>query len=203
MRLALPLALVVLLAGCSMPTGGPADTATPTPTPAPTPSTPTDATAENTVAYGNLSAEARAAFDAAQEGTARFAPDSPYVEDAAFGPYTAEVFDMYEYVTRNGTYYAVSLETGGYVASYHIRAATATVSENASVVALANVSTEVRDEVRWAIENGSHSVPPGKWYSRPPALDAFEFVRYEGETYHLSILHGDHPTFELTVTPVE
>lgn len=201
MRPAIPLALLLLLAGCSAPVAGPADTATPESTP--TATTPTNATAENTVAYGNLSSEAQAAFDAAQVGTATFAPDSPYIEGESFGTYTAEVFDMYEYVTRNGTYYAVSLQVDGYVASYHIRANNATVSENASVVALENVSTSVRAEVSSAIENGSHSVPPGKWSSQPPALEDAEFVRHEGETYHLTIVHGDHPTFELTVTSLE
>lgn len=201
MRPAIPLALLVLLAGCSAPAGGPTDTATPEPTP--TPSTPTEATAENTVAYGNLSAEARAAFDAALNDSARFGPDSPYMADEMFDVAAAEVFGDHAFVRRQDTFYAVTLQTEGYVASYHIRAANATVSENASVVAFENVSADLRDEVRSAIENGSHSEPPGKWDSVPPALEDYEFVRYEGETYHLSVLHGDHPTFELMVTPVE
>jgi len=202
MRPAIPVALLLLLlAGCSGPVAGPTDTATPEPTR--TVSTPTDATAETTIAYGNLSTDAKAAFDVAVDGEARFGPDSPYLDDELFDATTAEVFGEHKFVTRDGTYYAVSLQTEGYVASYHVRAANATVSENASVVAFENVSAGVRDMVRSAIENGSYSVPPGKWNSAPAALEDLQFVRYRGETYHLSILHGDHPTFELTVTPVE
>lgn len=201
MRPAIPVALLLLLAGCSAPAGGPTDTATPAPTP--TPSTPTEATTGNTVAYGNLSAEARSAFDAALNDGARFGPDSPYMADEMFDVTAAEVFADHTFVRREDTFYAVTLQTEGYVASYHIRAANATVSENASVVAFENVSVDLRDAVRSAIENGSHSVPPGKWDAAPPVLEDYEFVRHEGETYHLSVLHGDYPTFELTVTPVE
>ena len=200
MRRAIPLALLLLLAGCSAPAGGPTDTATPDPTA--TPTTPPDATAANTVAYGDLSSEARAAFDAALDGGARFAPDSPYVEGEAFDVNAADVFGDNAYVVREGTYYAVSLEPDGYVASYHVRADSATVGGNASVVALENVSAEVRDEIRSAVENGSHSVPPGKWSSLPPALEDHEFVRHGGTTYHLSVLHGDYPTYELAVRRV-
>lgn len=191
MRPAIPMAVLFLLAGCSAPAGGPTVT--------PTPATPTDATAANTVAYGNLSAEARSAFDAAVDGSARFAPDSPYVEGEAYDVAAADVFGDHGYVTRDGTYYAVSLEPDGYVASYHIQAANATVGGNASVAPLGELSADVRDEVRSAIENGTHSVPPGKWNTLPAALSDHEFVRYEGETYHLAVVHGDHPTYELSV----
>lgn len=197
MRAPIAIALLLLLAGCAAPAGGPSDAQTPEPT-----ATPTDATASNTVPYGNLSAEARSAFDAALDGRARFAPDSPYVGGEAFDVDAAGAFGDNAYVVRDGTYYAVSLEPDGYVASYHIRADGATVGGNATVVALENVPASVRDVVRSAIENGSHSVPPGKWSTRPPALEDVEFVRYGGETYHLSILHGDLPTYELTVRRV-
>lgn len=200
MRPAIPLALLLLLAGCNAPATGPTDSVTPTITP--TVTGPTDATAANTVSYANLSAEAQTAFEAALDGTARFAPDSAYIEGDTFDVDAAEVFGDHAFVRRGDTYYAVTLQHDGYVASYHVRAANATVSENASVVAFEDLDAEIRDEVRSAIENGSHSVPPGKWRSPPAALEDVEFVLYESETYHLSVLHGDHPTFELTVTPV-
>ena len=200
MRLVISLALLLVLAGCSAPVGGPTDTATPDPTG--TPTTPADATAANTVDYGNLSTEARAAFEAALDDSARFAPDSPYLANDTYDVAAADVFSDHAFVRRDGTYYAVSLEHDGYVASYHIQATSATVSRDAPVVALGNLSADVRDEVRSAIENGSHSVPPGKWSSLPPALEDLEFVRYGGETYRLSAIHGDIPTFELTVRPV-
>ena len=202
-------ALLFLLAGCSAPIGGPTDTATSGPTATPTtpdptgtPTTPPDATAADTVAYGDLSVEARSAFDAARSGSARFAPDSPYVEGDAYDVAAADVFGENAYVVRDGSYYSVSLEPDGYVASYHIQATSATVSRDAPVVALGNLSADVRDEVRWAVENGSHSVPPGKWSSLPPSIEDNQFVRYGNETYHLSAIHGDHPTFELTVRRV-
>ena len=206
---AIPVALLLLLAGCGASVGGPTGTTTPGPTPTPTtpgpiasPTTPPDATAANTVAYGGLPAEARSAFDAARNGSARFAPDSPYVDGDAYDVSAADAFSDHSYVRRDGTLFAVSLEPDGYVASYQIRAASATTSQNAPVIPLANISDGVRDEVRSAVENGSHSVPPGKWSTKPAALEDAEFVRYEGETYHLSVLHGDHPTYELTVRPV-
>jgi len=197
---AIPLALLLLLAGCSAPTGGPTGAATPEPTE--TPAITPDATAANTVDYDDLSPEARAAFEAALDDGARFAPDSPYLGNETYDVAAADVFDEHAYVERDDTYYAVSLEHGGYVASYHVRADAATVGGDARVVALDNLSADVRDEVRSAIENGSHSVPPGKWRSLPPALEDHEFVRYENETYRLSAIHGDIPTYELTVRRV-
>lgn len=198
MRLTIPLAILLLLAGCSAPAGGPTDTTTPESAA----TTPTDATAANTVAYDDLSAEARSAFAAAADGTARFVPDSPYVEGDAYDADAADVFADHAYVVRDGTYYAVSLEPDGYVASYHIQTEPATVGQNDSAVAVEDLSPDVRDEVRSAVENGSHAVPPGKWSSQPPALEDHEYVRYEGETYRLMAIHGDHPTYELTVRRV-
>ena len=74
---------------------------------------------------------------------------------------------------------------------------------NETVRALSDLPENVRTETRWAIENGSHTVPFGKWDSLPESLQETEYVRYENETYGTSYAVGDFWAYELRLTPVE
>lgn len=159
--------------------------------------TETETNESNTVAYDDLSATQRRAFDRAVAGQAQFVDesvlDSPYVDGDYFTRETAAPFRTHAYVRKNGTDYGLSYrESGGDAfATYGIRATGASAPDDATVVALANVSAEVRDEVRWAVENGSYTAPAGKWSSLPTGFDEFDYVRHEGETYRISVVYGD------------
>lgn len=200
------------------PTHSPTTTATPTPTPTPRPGTdgpPAGTPGESDVVdYADLDADERAAFDAAMDGGVTFVPDSPYV-DGEHHAEDAGAFRRHDYVRKDGTYYRLSMSTGELYASYGIRTDDGTPSGDDTVVALGNLSDDVRDEVRWAVENGSHGVPAGKWHSLPEELGDVDYVRYEGETYGLTYVVGDYwaetltaerdpaPTVDSTVTPTE
>jgi hypothetical protein len=229
---ALLLVLVVAVAGCtggpvgtqpapatatatpeqpSTPTDTPTPTATPPPTPpaTTTPATPGPPTAKNTVDYAELSPTQKRAFDRAVDGEAQFVDDSalesPYVGDEYFARDAADPFESYDYVRKNGTHYRVSYEesVGDGLATYGIRATERRPPDDANVVALENLSTEVREPVRWAVENGSHGVPAGKWSSLPQAFDRFEYVRVSGDTYRISVVYGDLIADALHVERVE
>ncbi|AUV83167.1 hypothetical protein C2R22_17180 [Salinigranum rubrum] len=185
----------------STPTATPTSTTTATPPPTPpattTPTTPGSPTANNTVDYAALSATQQRAFDRAVDGGVQFvddsALDSPYVGDDYFARDAADPFQSYDYVRKNGTHYRVSYEESGGqgLATYGIRATERGPPDDASVVVLDNLSTEVREPVRWAIENGSYGVPAGKWYSLPQVFDRFEYVRVSDDTYRISVVYGD------------
>lgn len=194
----------LVLAGCSGgPPGSSADpTATPTATAPLTSTTPADATAENTVAYRDLSTDAQRAFDAARNGTVVLGPDSPYV-DADFDWSLRERFyvapNELRYVRRDGTYYETSLSAGSGVAMYDIQAKRADDTSGDEVIAYESLPARVSDEVRWAIENGSYQTPWGQWASLPESLDPGESVRYEGTVYRMTYGVGDARLFELRV----
>ncbi|WP_135363798.1 hypothetical protein [Halosimplex halophilum] len=178
-------------------------TETPTPAPpsaSPTPSEPTDG---NTVDYAALPPASQAAFDDALDGEISFVPDSPYVE----GNHTVEAarpFRDHAFVRTDDRLYRVDVAADGELyASYSIYADRLEVGENATVTAYGNLSESVRDEVRWAVENGSHHVPMGKWYSLPEELQDTSFVRYDGETYRMSYAVGDYWAETLRVERVE
>ncbi|WP_436912170.1 hypothetical protein [Halosimplex marinum] len=180
-----------------------ASTDTPTPAPpsaSPTPSEPTDA---NTVDYSALPPASQAAFDDALDGEISFVPDSPYVE----GNHTVEAagpFRGHAFVRKGDHLYRIDTAMDGRLyASYSIYADRASPDENATVTAYGNLSTEVRDEVRWAVENGSHDVPMGKWDSLPEELQETSHVRYDGEAYRLSYAVGDYWAETLTVERVD
>jgi len=188
-------------------TGTPESTfSTDTPTPAPpsaspTPSpTPTDG---NTVDYSALPPASQAAFDDALDGEISFVPDSPYVE----GNHTVEAarpFRDSAFVRTDGGLYRIETAADGRLyASYSIYADRLDAEENVSVTPYATLSTRVRDEVRWAIENGSHDVPTGKWDSLPEELGEASVVRYDGELYEMSYAVGDYWPETMTVEPVE
>lgn len=204
-------------------TASPAETPTPPPTPTPTDvhtarsgtttsrvvsadSPPTD---RNTVDYTNLSATQRRAFDREVEGDVQFvdrsALDSPYVGAEYFARQTAEPFRHYEYVRKNGTRHRLTYREGGgdVLATYGIRTTERQPPADASVVAVENLSTPVRKPIRWAVENGSYGVPAGKWDSLPPEFDRFEYVRFSGRTYRVTVVHGDWFADSLVAERVE
>ncbi|QPV63359.1 hypothetical protein I7X12_01610 [Halosimplex litoreum] len=189
------------------PTGTPdssPSTATPTAAPpnaSPTPNpTPTDG---NTVDYAELPPDSQAAFDDALDGQISFVPDSPYVE----GNHTTEAagpFRDHAFVRKDGQRYRIAVAMDGPLyASYSIYADPASPGENASVTAYANLSADVREEVRWAVENGSHDVPTGKWDSLPQELGDTTYVRYDDATYRMSYAVGDYWAERMTVEPVD
>lgn len=205
MRAPLVVALLLLLAGCSAPVPerpGGSTPPTPEPTLTGTPSPPADATDGNTVDYADLPPRSQRAFDAALEDTARFAPESPAVESDYFAERAADPFYDHRYVRRSGTYYEVSLQPGRLLASYHIHASLATPDGDETAVAYGNLSDDVSDEVRGAIENGSYDVPMGRWSAIPEELRDVDLVRYRGERYRLHYVVGDYRVLELSVREV-
>lgn len=220
MRLAPTVALlaVLVVAGCVGPSGpvtgtdGPAaDSAThqattTTATEAQSPTAPADGTDANTVAYENLDEHQQAAADAAIEREIQFVPDSPYVsEDEGFRYALIDPFENNEYVVKNGSYYGIELRqmTGDLYASYEISATPSEPGPNETVRPLSDLPADVRDEVRWAVENGSHYVPTGKWYSLPESLQETDYVRYENETYSLGYTVGDFWASEMRLERVD
>ncbi|ELZ23205.1 hypothetical protein C475_16189, partial [Halosimplex carlsbadense 2-9-1] len=177
---------------------------TPTATPpngSPTPTaTPADG---NTVDYSELPPASQAAFDDALDGRISFVPDSPYVE----GTHTAEAANPFgdpDFVRKDGRLYRIETAMDGQLyASYSIYADRLDSAGNVSATAYGDLSSEVRDEVRWAVENGSHDVPMGKWHSLPTELGNASHVRYDGETYEMSYAVGDYWAVTMTVEPVE
>lgn len=214
MRRAALLAVVacLALAGCSV--GGPTGTTTPTQpstdepprTDTPTPSdrsgtappAPTDA---NTVAFADLSPTAQDAFTSTRRpnGLAIFVPESPFIEGETFPPAAAEPFREHAYVEHDGTLFRVELTEGDLYASYLIEASAATPAADATVVDYENVSESRQEAVRIAIENGSYTAELGRW--RSSGIGA-EYVRYESETYRLTVVVGDYWAEQLRVDPV-
>jgi len=214
MRRELMVILLVLLAGCSGLNGGapstqPTETtsAIPTTTSSPSNATPTAATPSNTVNYTALSETEQQAFDAAQQRATGFAPDavreSPYVNRTYFPTDAKEVFQEHEYLQKNGSYHQLSWDVGPTLATYEIQVTDHQPSENASVVVLENLSSEVREPVQKAIENGSYDTPFGKWDSLPENLSTADFVRANGTHYKLDVIAGDFWADEMRAEPVE
>lgn len=214
MRRELIVVLLVLLAGCSGLNGGapstqPTETTTavPTTTSSTSNATPTGATPSNTVNYTALSDTEQQAFDAAQQRSTGFAPpsvqESPAVNRTYFPLDAQDVFQNHEYVQKNGSYYQISWDGHTSLATYEIRVTEQQPSENASVVALENLSSEVREPVQKAIENGSYDTPFGKWYSLPESLHDSEFVRANGTYYKTGFIVGDFWNTEMRAEPVE
>jgi hypothetical protein len=224
---------VVVAGCTSAPGGSPAPATTPTPAPAtagqsspsPTPTatstspsapletttttTPVTPSATATVDYAALSPTQQRAFDRALDGTVQFvdaaALESPYVGDEYVDRDAADPFRTHDYVRKNDTHYRVSYEeSGGHgLATYEIRATEREPPDDASVVSLADLSTAVRNPVEWAIENGSHGVPAGKWSSLPREFDRFEYVRAPNGTYRITVVYGDRFADTLRVERVE
>jgi hypothetical protein len=202
-RAALLVVACLALAGCtavpsgSTPTQTPTDTRSPEPARSPTP-TPSEA---RVVAFADLPADSRAAFETSRRpnGLAVFVPDSPYIEGETFPPDAAEPFAEHEYVRADGTLFRIQLTEGRLYASYLVEARPATPEADATVVDYADVTESRQHAVRAAVENGSYTAELGQWSSA--GLDA-EYVRYENETYRIRIAVGDYWTRELRVEPV-
>lgn len=203
MRRALALIALLLLAGCSStPTTSPSSTLTPVeppPTASPTGTPPERATDTNTIRYSTLSTAERAVFHRALEGVVRFAPPSPYVDGETVDPALTGTYADHQFVVRNGTYYAVTLTQGRLYAQYRIEAEPSEPGPNATVVAFENVSVQYRGPVSAAVENGSYTTKLGELssYGGP-----FGYVRYEGETYQLTVVVGDYWVTRLRVQPI-
>lgn len=225
------LVALVLLGGC-LGTGGSAGTPTPSgddatdpPDPAsagpddegvetarnvteapPTPEEPLAARPANTLVYANLTADRQAAVDAALNRTVSFVPNTSYVE-GRFHTGDAEPFSDAQFLRRGDRYYEISFSsgTGDLYATYWIQTTRANESTvgNESVVRLDALPSSVRAEVRWAVENGSHSTPAGKWDSLPGPLQNIEYVRHDGELYRITVAVGDYWAHQLTIDPVE
>lgn len=193
----LTLALLLLLAGCTAIDPGPPEQGTETVSPVRTTGTPTisetptGVNEANTIEYTELSAIQQRAFDVATEEEARFFDESPYLEGDYFDPDVAEPFESHEYVRKNDTYYQLSSRLGNAIASYEIRADESQPNGNATITAFENLSAQSRTPVQWAIENGSYSVPSGKWNSLPDELSGANYVRYSDSYYRMSYTVGD------------
>lgn len=199
---AVALAALVLLAGC----GGGVDTDSPapgvTPTPSPTESgtptesatpTPSPVDAPRVLSYSALDDEQQSAVRTAIDGEATFVPNSSYIDDSA--GYVAEdtPFRLHDYVRYDGSLYRIQLRSGEAYATYGIQASAASPGANDTTVAFENLPTDVRDEVRTAITDGSYAAPWGKWDSLPEPLGVGEtqYVRYENQTYEMKYVVGD------------
>lgn len=202
MRRELMVVLIMLLAGCSgLNSGAPptqttnAEAPVQTSTAGPSDGSPADPSPSNTVNYTALSPAEQRAFNVAQGGEIGFAPaavrESPYVNQSYVPPEFKAVFENHKYVLKNGSYYQLSWEIGPIIAAYDIQATEQTPPAKASIVPRDELSHQVREPIRRAIENGTHETPFGKWDSLPESLDGIDYVR-DGETYYkIDILVGD------------
>ena len=202
--------LVVLfaLAGCAGPLGGeanPTETVTPLDPSATTADPPAGVSDENTVDFTELTDYQREAFEqAALDGEAQFIPNNSYVSASeGFRVDRMTPFQETEYVRFDGQYYRISLMDGNLYARYGIRASPATPEANATVVAVAEMPREVRNETRAAVSNGSYYAPYGKWDSLPQSVQEPDYIRYENETYDLGFVVGDNWAPRLTVEVVD
>lgn len=214
MRRELMVALLILLAGCSGLNGA----ATPTQTSEATSpietttgplsdSPPANVTSSNTVNYTALSPAEQRAFDTAQQGEVGFAPESvresPYVNQTYVPTDLKETFQNHEYVRKNGSYYQLSWDVGPTIATYNIQITEQQPPKNATVVALENLSSSVREPVQNAIQNGSYDTPFGKWDSYPASLENIEYIQSDGRSYKIDIIAGDFWGDQMSANLVE
>jgi hypothetical protein len=213
MRRELLIVLLFLLAGCSGVNGGASPTQT-TDTESPVQTTivrtedtaPTDATPTNTIDYTELTAAEKEAFNAAREGDVGYAPKSirksPYIDQTYYPVKTGDIFQNNKYVRKDDSYFRVSWGHGPTIATYGIRTTEQQPPENATVVGVENLSSQVQEPVQKAIENGSYGTPPGKWDTLPEELDEIDYV-CDGEAYYkISIVVGDYWPDVMSVEPV-
>lgn len=205
------LAVVLLLGGCT----GVVDTpgSAPPETTAGSPVTETTATPGNSsttagpssvVDYRALTDRQQSAFRAALEGSARFVPNSSFIDESAgYDPDTGTPFRSHDHVRYDGDLYRIHLQRGNLYATYTIRASVGEPPGNASVVAFADLPAAIRDEVRTALTDGKYNAPMGKWHSLPDVLQTTAYVRYENRTYSLTYTVGDAWATVLTVEKVQ
>lgn len=137
-------------------------------------------------------------------GSARFVPDTEYVEDSdgypdsLFGP-----FSEHEYLRYDGRYYEIEISCGRLYNSYGIEAASASPDGSVAVVPVEELPGSVREEVRAAVETGRYHAPMGKWDTLPEPLGDTAYVGYENETYWLTYSVGDYWAPVLELRPVD
>lgn len=150
--------------------------------------TPIEATKSNTIKYAELTASEKRAFAEAVEHSARFFDGLPHDDSEYYDPDVARTFETHQWVVKNGVFYRISAYES-LTPMFDVEATKAKPPENATTVALGNVSTPSRNYVRRAIENGTYTVPLGNPY--PDDIDRGDYVRYGDETYEVSVGHGD------------
>lgn len=157
-----------------------------------------------TVSYAALTEPQQAAFRDALACNARFGPESKWLNGSRY--YTTSVeqpFEENEYVRYDGALYEIVFSRGAFFASYGISASPEIPPEGASVTALADLPSRIRDEVRQALTTGHYSAPPGKWASAPDPLGSETYVRFDNQTYGLTIVVGDGRMDVLTLEQVD
>ncbi|WP_225334614.1 hypothetical protein [Halomicrobium urmianum] len=191
------------LAGCSGLVDGagqPGDPTAETPAATATPPPGSPDADGSAVAYESLTDEQQAAVREAVNGSVRFVPDSPYVNDSAgYSNAIIDPFRGHDYVRYDGTDYEIRISSGRLYASYGIHAERGSPGENDTVVPVEDLPESVREEVREAVETGDYHAPMGRWDSLPEPLGETRYVRYDDETYRLIYAVGDYwaPVMEL------
>ncbi len=195
--LALAVALCLVLAGCSGSTQS--EPATETPTPTSTPSPPDG----SVVAYSSLTSTEQVVFDRARaNGSVGLGPDSPEL-DYELPSSAATPFQEHDHVKRNGTYYEVSVADRGFVGSYALDAELTEPGDSETVVAFENVTGEDVAILQQALRDGRYAVPPGGEASFDVSVGTGDVVEYRGETYRLTRIVGDYPTYQVSVTAAD
>lgn len=181
------------------------DTATPTATDADTPTATTAGSADPppaaVVAYADLTATQREAVDRAREETVRFSTGVPGLEKEihyGLSPYVP--FREHSYVRKDGTLYRLSTWRSGFIRGVHVSVEPVDEADAEDVVALGNRTDEGAALVREAIETDGDAARIV--VEMPADLSTGTVVRYEGESYRLSVHTADYEYFELTVEPV-
>jgi hypothetical protein len=196
-----PIATVALLclvvtAGCvgSLGGDGGADGPTQTPTTTAGPAPP-DATAANTVQFGNLSEDQRRAFRAARYDPVAFAPDE------RFSIGDVSTFRSHEYVRYEGRYYAIETRSRMGPMASTWGAELLSSEPNATVRRFESLSQPLKNVVATAATGGSYRVGYGE--DPPEGLYDLEYVRYDNDTYRIfGERVMDSPEWVLTVTAV-
>jgi hypothetical protein len=166
--------------------------------------TSTSTEASQVIEYEDLNAQQQSAFKVALQNTVYFVPESSYINK----PYKydldeATVFKEYNFVRYEGSLYDISLEPDQMYATYGIKTATGTPSNNATVAEFAQLPEGVREEVKTAIEAGEYYAPAGKWDSLPESLGDADYVRYDNSTYEMTYIYGDIPSKRMTAEKAE
>jgi hypothetical protein len=118
---------------------------------------------------------------------------SQYVGDSYVSRDSVEIFDSFNYVVKNEERYSVSYQSNAGIAfsAYQIETQEREPPQNATVVTYRNLSSSAKPHITEAIENGSSSVPYGKWNSLPRNLSNADYVDYSGSYYKIEITYAD------------
>jgi hypothetical protein len=199
MRTAFAVLLVffVLLAGCSGSPGGSAET--PVTERTGVTNTSSLATAENTVAFENLTDGEREAFLDARDGAVSLGPASC---DGVYANVHRYVFEAHEYVRYDGQYYEATIEWGDRrwgANTYEMERSDPPGS--ATVVSYGDLSSEAKRAVNAAFGGRYSRYTAPYCGDAPDVITAPKYVRYENETYVAdSVGHRDVAEQVLRVT---